>query len=559
MEKIFDIAKDSEKSWGVIAQGIDGNFEGLLLEDDKNKIKSLQYGVKIKLLNYGFINKDGVITPSEEWCHSDFILIKDFIAAYVNGNFGGTLVSSIAYYSAENFSSFISGITTYGESPIMVYASDLSIPDDAKYVVLSAKNTTSPYGIVSANVLQGLVETLERKNMIQVSFSRQGYVRLTDGSIISSSTWYRTKFIPIDSFVEAHIYGHGSVAGFAYYSSDNDSAYLGGQTFDYWVTKTLEELTLPEGTKYIVICHEIETLKDGYVYADRLTDIDIKIDDNYATLSQLIKDAFSFLTKSASFSFDDVHWVLRDLTVNANIYSSAFDNPFLARLKNLHDKYGMKFSLFVFHSYKESEISTWYLSDTTSVFSHEFAVNADWLRWGVHDIGSYASCIESLLKIVGSPTAIDLFPRADGFAGNLETCLYARDSQCGIIGLLAPDDTRDAYYFDAKTSGIIYNRGKYFDSSNQLYFIRSLERLEYQDPSVTLDMLLTASGYNLANNAVLFTHEYELYNPTQAGISPYDENGINEAIYNKIVICADWVRNNGYVWIYLMDKVRAIF
>lgn len=27
MEKIFDIAKDSEKSWGVIAQGIDGNFE----------------------------------------------------------------------------------------------------------------------------------------------------------------------------------------------------------------------------------------------------------------------------------------------------------------------------------------------------------------------------------------------------------------------------------------------------------------------------------------------------------------------------------------------------
>lgn len=29
MEKIFDIAKDSEKSWGVIAQGIDGNFTEL--------------------------------------------------------------------------------------------------------------------------------------------------------------------------------------------------------------------------------------------------------------------------------------------------------------------------------------------------------------------------------------------------------------------------------------------------------------------------------------------------------------------------------------------------
>lgn len=27
MEKIFDIAKDSEQKWGVLAQGIDGNFE----------------------------------------------------------------------------------------------------------------------------------------------------------------------------------------------------------------------------------------------------------------------------------------------------------------------------------------------------------------------------------------------------------------------------------------------------------------------------------------------------------------------------------------------------
>ena len=29
MEKIFDIAKDSEQKWGVLAQGIDGNFEQL--------------------------------------------------------------------------------------------------------------------------------------------------------------------------------------------------------------------------------------------------------------------------------------------------------------------------------------------------------------------------------------------------------------------------------------------------------------------------------------------------------------------------------------------------
>lgn len=31
MEKIFDIAKDSEQKWGVIAQGIDRNFEELVI------------------------------------------------------------------------------------------------------------------------------------------------------------------------------------------------------------------------------------------------------------------------------------------------------------------------------------------------------------------------------------------------------------------------------------------------------------------------------------------------------------------------------------------------
>lgn len=39
MENIFDIAKDSEQKWGVIAQGIDGNFEHVT-----NKIETLLNG-----------------------------------------------------------------------------------------------------------------------------------------------------------------------------------------------------------------------------------------------------------------------------------------------------------------------------------------------------------------------------------------------------------------------------------------------------------------------------------------------------------------------------------
>lgn len=53
MEKIFDIAKDSEQKWGVIAQGIDGNFEEIerqlsgLVGGESEYTPSEMYGMAI--------------------------------------------------------------------------------------------------------------------------------------------------------------------------------------------------------------------------------------------------------------------------------------------------------------------------------------------------------------------------------------------------------------------------------------------------------------------------------------------------------------------------------
>jgi lysophospholipase L1-like esterase len=46
MEKIFDIAKDSEQKWGVIAQGIDGNFEEIEKKIPSKKIIKREYTEK---------------------------------------------------------------------------------------------------------------------------------------------------------------------------------------------------------------------------------------------------------------------------------------------------------------------------------------------------------------------------------------------------------------------------------------------------------------------------------------------------------------------------------
>lgn len=63
MEKIFDIAKDSEQSWGTLATAIDGNFEEIdqqiygfeeeITIDLGAPISRKYYGEYLSLINYG--------------------------------------------------------------------------------------------------------------------------------------------------------------------------------------------------------------------------------------------------------------------------------------------------------------------------------------------------------------------------------------------------------------------------------------------------------------------------------------------------------------------------
>jgi hypothetical protein len=72
MEKIFDIAKDSEQKWGVIAQGIDGNFEEVNSEIDGITGVEAQV-IDLNLYDY----QSGLITSSD-------------LVFRTNGNYGLT-------------------------------------------------------------------------------------------------------------------------------------------------------------------------------------------------------------------------------------------------------------------------------------------------------------------------------------------------------------------------------------------------------------------------------------------------------------------------------------
>lgn len=127
MEKIFDIAKDSEKSWGVIAQGIDGNFEEV--EQRVGELNGALNGKeKTKLTfnftaQYQFLEIEGTLKAGTE-IQISIPQKKGSCALYdatktkqIGVNFidGATYTLEEDAYYIRNIGDFTTCIVTYGE------------------------------------------------------------------------------------------------------------------------------------------------------------------------------------------------------------------------------------------------------------------------------------------------------------------------------------------------------------------------------------------------------------------------------------------------------------
>ena len=94
--------------------------------------------------------------------------------------------------------------------------------------------------------------------------------------------------------------------------------------------------------------------------------------------------------KKFSFFIDDNIFFLKELTVSPA--TSVFEHFYLAGLRELHRKYGVKFLLNLF---KGDQNSGFMLDEFPDRFKREFAANADWLRFSYHaafDVTHYFDC-----------------------------------------------------------------------------------------------------------------------------------------------------------------------
>lgn len=247
-------------------------------------------------------------------------------------------------------------------------------------------------------------------------------------------------------------------------------------------------------------------------------------------------------------SFDDVSLLFQDITENEDTYNSIFENETLKYFKELHNKYGVVISCYVY--YADGEFN---LSKCTDKFAKEFADNYKWLRFGFHTVdestnyedgapkqivSDYNKTVNELIRITGSKDCIDNVIRLQNFAGN-KNCIQAiHDQPNGVDGLLTADDLRTSYYLDKTDNEYIYAHDYLKD--NDIYFYSTDLRMEFVDSvDNKIDEFTSPTWNNQLNALVVFTHEWLLDNK----------------IKNSIDKLCRYAYENGYSFVFPEDNV----
>lgn len=229
---------------------------------------------------------------------------------------------------------------------------------------------------------------------------------------------------------------------------------------------TLEEFAIPANAAFLVVSNRSSDLANPFFYV----------------VGNVKKN------KYIHFSLDDVTGILQNLVDNETTYTSIFDEPKLALLKQWHDAYGMKISFFVQRT----------MSDIPAKFKKEFVANKNWMRFGYHGQSNnlatanyeqaktlWNTFVDGLMTSLQDYDLVDRCPRLDYFHCTLEGAKGLRDAKCGIVGLLSCDDwaynkevRATNYYLTDERSTWLDKQDRWVDNENQLTIIKTDFRME---------------------------------------------------------------------------------
>lgn len=231
--------------------------------------------------------------------------------------------------------------------------------------------------------------------------------------------------------------------------------------------------------------------------------------DTYTVIENISNNIFHL-------SFDDTILIFKDLTQNE--YKSIFDNPTLNWYKELHDKYGVVISCYVYY-----EDDGFDLTMVPGKFRNEFEKNSTWLRFGFHTINKttdysegriaddYLKLISELKRIVGV-RSIDHVIRLQKFQGTYEgisELVFLKEEP--IVGLLTADDNRQSYYLSADENAWIYCHDELLEKRLNITMFSTDFRIEYvTNIDSKIQELNDMCWNNQKGDLVVFSHEWAL-------------------------------------------------
>ena len=256
-------------------------------------------------------------------------------------------------------------------------------------------------------------------------------------------------------------------------------------------------------------------------------------------------------------SLDDVE-LFGDLISNQQDYDSLFQHPLMAFLKELHDDYGMRITLYTYEYFPCRDGYT-RIGDMPLKYKQDFLRASDWLKIGYHsqrtEFNSLVSVVDFSNSYNNLNTAVANFADSAMIASTLRLhYFFAPDSLLnpltGVKYLLCADDiNRPSYNLTPSESLTVGNGEKIV--KNGISYIKTDLRLDDN-----YHILSDLKHREDADTLVLFIHEWKLWhNPerytpgTTAGeIVTWSKEHSNRILLKNTV---KWLYEAGYGFSFL--------
>jgi hypothetical protein len=252
-------------------------------------------------------------------------------------------------------------------------------------------------------------------------------------------------------------------------------------------------------------------------------------------------------------SSDDNILFLSDITDHKDVYTSIFDNPYLALYKKAHDLYGAKVHLNLFYEFDSNHPNFvpgshkyFNLSMMTDKFREDFQANANWLKFSFHakadlpgrpytnaDAPTALAHMEQVVREVvrfAGPETLSACTTLHWGSGNKEVVSALRKQGYRVFaGYFHPTGEPVAYYAPPELVEHVYHRDFWKDTETDVFFSRIDRVINIRTLAENMEVLKqTVASPTRGGFVSIMIHEQYFY-PTYKGYLPDFEKRVLEA------------------------------